>query len=182
MHADCTYVNEEISTSVSIWIPLIDTTINNGCLGVIEGSHLITNKIRGPGIQQNSFTQDRNWIKKYGTLLPVKAGDAIIYHHGLLHYSLANSSAESRPALNLSVAPIDSSIVHYCVPEGAEEIEKYKVDDNDFFLDYDNFQRPRHGKLLEKFPRSHVKFIDDKMQNYHQNFSILERIKRFFIS
>lgn len=181
MHADWTYVDETKFRSISVWIPFVDTNERNGCFGVIEKSHLFMNSIRGPGIQQNNFKRDRIWVKKYGKLVPVKAGDAIVFDHALLHYSLANTSQESRPALNLSLVPKATPIVHYCIPEGEQVIEKYNVNDEDFFLDYENWQRPKRGKPVAFLSKKDIVFIDDKVENYGRNYlTPTQRIKSFF--
>lgn len=163
LHADWTYVDENKYRSIAIWIPLVDTDEENGCLGVIEGSHRIMNKIRGPRIQQSSYTHDKEWVKKTGRLLPVKAGCAVIYDHALLHYSPPNRSGKIRPALNLSLVPKEAEVIHYCIPEGGNEIELYKVENPQFYIHYSNFQRPETGKLIEKLPTSIVAFIDEKI-------------------
>ncbi|MBL7799999.1 MAG: phytanoyl-CoA dioxygenase family protein [Chitinophagales bacterium] len=166
MHADWTYVDETKFRSISAWIPLVDTNKQNGCFGVIDESHVFTNLIRGPRIQQNNFKRDRVWVKKYGKLICLKAGDAIIFDHALLHFSLANFSGVVRPAINMSMVPKDVEVVHYCVPTGANEIEKYIVDDLNFYLEYDNWERPRIGKPVEYLPIETIKYIDYHLENY----------------
>ena len=136
MHADWTYVDEKNFCSVSVWVPLIDVDEKNGCFGVVAGSHKITNIIRGPQIKQtSSLERDKVWEKRYGKLIPMKAGDAIIYNHALLHYSLANTSNIARPAINLSMAPAVPWL-HYCRPE--TDIEVYRVADTSFYTHYNN--------------------------------------------
>ena len=166
MHADWTYVNEPEYRSVSVWIPLVDTNATNGCLGVIAGSHKFMNNIRGPLIQQNSFTHDRQWVEKYGELLPLKAGDAIIYDHA--------------PAINLSLAPSQAQLIHYCMPQGVDTIQKYLVPDNDFYIQYDNFQTPQTGTIIETLPAHTVKFIDKKMNRLWLR-RLAEKAKSVFI-
>lgn len=182
MHADWTYVDETRHRSVSVWIPLVDTDARNGCLGVIEGSHQIMNLIRGPGIQQNHFVHDREWVKKYGKLLPMRAGDAIVYDHALLHFSPANVSGAIRPALNLSLVPRGVPVIHYCIPEGGDVsvIEKYEVTDDSFYIRYDNFQRPELGTPVETLPKSVVVFIDEKMENYGRPPGLFKRMLAAF--
>lgn len=166
LHADWTYVDENKHRSIAIWIPLVDTNEENGCLGVIKGSHRIMNKIRGPRIQQSSYAYDKEWVKVLGELLPTKAGSAIIYDHALLHFSPPNRSGKIRPALNLSLVPKDAEIIHYCIPEGEDDIELYKVEDTQFYIHYNHFQRPETGILAGKFSANAVPFIDDKINSF----------------
>ena len=166
LHADWTYADEDQFRSIAIWIPLVDTDEMNGCLGVIEGSHKVLNKIRGPRIQQSSYRNDKTWVKKFGKLLPVKAGHAVIYDHALMHYSPPNRSGEIRPALNLSMVPEEAEVIHYCIPEGATEIEVYSVKENSFYINYDNYQRPETNSLIKTLPADTVMWIDGKMDNF----------------
>jgi hypothetical protein len=180
MHADWAYVDEERFRSVAIWIPLIDVDETNGCLGIIEGSHKVTNPIRGPQIRQSSQQHELEWERRYGRLLPMKAGDAIIYDHGLLHYSHPNKTDKPRPALNFSLAPSAATpLLHYCGFEGSDQIDMYSVSDPDFYIHYTHFQHPETGQLLKKIPVSTVKYIDDRMNNFRKQ-SALDKIKSWF--
>jgi hypothetical protein len=172
-HTDWTYLDEGQYNSVAIWLPLIDVNLENGCLGIIKSSHRITNSIRGPRIEESSRKKNEYWAKKYGTLLNMKAGDAVFYHHGLLHFSPSNKTNEIRPAINLTVVPEEAECLHYCIPEGASEIELYAVDGPDFYLNYNNFQRPETNSLINKIPPHFVKFLDERMKNF--------AIKRYFM-
>lgn len=181
MHADWTYVDEPKFRSVSAWISLVDTNKANGCFGVIEGSQAFMNTVRGPGIQQNNFKRDRIWVKKYGKLLPVKAGDAIVFDHALLHFSPPNTTPQTRLALNLSMVPSAADVIHYCIPEGETQIEKYEVHNNDFFLQYDNWQRPQIGQPVAFLPKSTIQYIDDKVEHYGEtNLTTWGRLVSFF--
>jgi hypothetical protein len=166
LHSDWTYVNEDEFRSIAAWVPLVDADENNGCLGVIEGSHKVISKIRGPRIQLSGYVNDKNWVKKYGKLLPVKAGTAIIFDHALMHYSPANNTSQSRPALNLSMVPEETEIVHYCIPEGSTEVEMYRVEGSEFFLKYSNFQRPETNSLIGTLPANTIILVDEKMENF----------------
>jgi ectoine hydroxylase-related dioxygenase (phytanoyl-CoA dioxygenase family) len=132
----------------------------------VEGSHKITNKIRGPLIQESTRNFNELWASKYGKLLPMKAGDAVFYHHGLLHFSPPNKTNQVRPALNLTVVPEQANCIHFCKPEGSEEIELYRVDGFMFYINYNHFQRPETKSLINKYPTDIVKYIDPHMKKY----------------
>jgi hypothetical protein len=163
LHADWAYVNEATSRSVSVWVPLVDTDEHNGCLGVVPQSHTLVNAVRGPLIRQSSRDHELEWSNELGVLLPMKAGQAVIYDHGLLHYSPANASGVARPAINLSLVPNGEEIIHYCMPEGANQIEIYRVNDASFYINYEHFQRPETNTLIDTLPADVVKWMDDKM-------------------
>lgn len=166
IHTDWTYVDENQESSIAVWSPLVDTFPQNGCFGIVPGSHKITNKIRGPLIRESSRNFNAEWAKNYGELLPMKAGDVIFYHHGLLHFSPPNKTDKIRPAINLTLVPENAKCLHFCMPEGSNEIEVYQVDDAEFYLDYQHFQRPNQGTLIKKLPIETVSYIDSEMKNF----------------
>ncbi len=166
MHADWTYVDESKYRSVAAWISLVDVTEENGCFGVIRGTHRVSAPIRGPRIQQTSYQHDKDWVKAKGELLPMPAGSVIIFDHALLHYSPPNRTEVTRPALNISLVPAEARVMHYCIPEGANDIEVYAVEDNDFYIRYNNYQRPETGTLTGTIPAQSVGYIDDRMQQF----------------
>ena len=180
LHADWTYVDETKFSSVAIWVPLVDVDQENGCFGVIEGSHRVTNIIRGPMLKQSTLQRDKEWEQRLGKLIPMKAGDAIIYNHRLLHYSLPNRSHMARPAINLSLVPKDVPWLHYCKPEGAGEIEVYGVTDTGFYIHYNNFQRPETGNLLAKLPNETIEYIDDRMERFGKPQGIFHQLRAWF--
>ena len=164
LHSDWTYVQEPDFCSIAIWVPLVDVDESNGCFGVISGSHKLHNPIRGPLIRQSARKDDPIWQKRYGQLLPMKAGDAVIYNHSLLHFSPPNRTSTVRPAVNLSLVPSKVPCIHYCMPEGSNQIEMYSVENSDFFIHYDNFQKPKSGKVIKTLPPEAAPYIDSQMK------------------
>ncbi len=166
LHADWTYVDEYKYRSLAVWIPLVDTDEKNGCFGLIPGSHKLTPIIRGPKITQGDWQNFEKWISAKGKLLRVKAGEGVIYDHALLHFSPPNVSGKIRPALNLSCAPTNAQLHHYCVPEGTTLVRKYKVDDLSFFIHYNNFQVPERGVVEEYFELDSLHYMDEEMNAF----------------
>lgn len=117
-----------------------------------------------------------------GKLLPVKSGEAVIYNHRLLHYSMPNNSNKVRPAINLSMVPQNTAMIHYTVPEGTEGVHRYEIEDNDFFIYYDNFQVPERGKLTNIDTHS-VPMLNnraDAFVNKYAKTSVMDKIKAWF--
>jgi hypothetical protein len=183
LHADWTYVDEQQHTSMAIWLPLVDTDAGNGCLGLIPYSQHLTHHLRGPRIKQCEYGIHEVLINSAGKLIPLKAGGAIIYNHKLLHYSLPNNSGSVRPALNLSLTPRNTTIVHYTMPEGKEQVQKYEVPDFDFFIHYDNFQVPEKGLLVENIDPRSIPGFDEQVSEFINNYprpNMVERLKELF--
>ncbi len=183
LHADWAYVEETQYRGISIWLPLVDTTKINGCLGVLPGSHKVLNAVRGPGIKQSSYKSDALWVKKFGNLLPMKAGEAIFYDHALMHYSPSNKSGKVRPAINLSIVPQSAEIIHYSLPGGeGDTIEKYTVNDPSFFINYTHFQRPESAIPVSFIPLQTVVHIDNRMKDFKSSIpeNWLKSLLRYF--
>ncbi|MCB9256459.1 MAG: phytanoyl-CoA dioxygenase family protein [Chitinophagales bacterium] len=142
LHADWTYVNEEETQSIALWCPLVDTCLENGMLGVVPKSHLLEKNFRGPKIPSPFHDYNQYIIDTYGKLLEVKAGQAVIYNHRLLHFSPPNLSKEPRLAFNLVLVPKDAEIVHYAAFDSYPKVFKYTGLNSDFFINYVHFQIP----------------------------------------
>lgn len=171
MHADWAYVKEPAEMSIAIWIPLIDTDENNGGIGVIPFSQHLSPDIRGPRILQWNPPVAEELIAKGGKLLPMPAGHALIYNHRLLHYSPPNNSSVTRPAINISLVRKGAEVFHYTVPEGTDEIHEFSVENDDFFLRYNNFKMPETGRLIAKHSVNKVPLINAQIPDFLERYS-----------
>ncbi len=183
LHADWTYVDESKSSSYAIWIPLVDTNTQNGCIGVIPFSHYLSYPIRGPRILQWTCPTEEILIEKLGKLFPMQTGQALIYNHRTLHYSMPNESNHLRPSINVSLTPKDEPIIHYTMPEGEKEVIKFKVTNDFFFLDYNNFQMPKHGTMLEKVIPESIPLLNERVKSFltkYETHGILSYLKKLF--
>ncbi|MFN8394084.1 MAG: phytanoyl-CoA dioxygenase family protein [Bacteroidia bacterium] len=140
-HQDWTFVDEKEYWSATLWIPLVDVDMDNGCLGVIKGSHRYFDwprcspspQFRTP-LGEHMFT-----IFPYLTLVPMKAGQAIIFDNRTLHASPPNTTDSPRLAAGIGVTHKDAKLFHhYLLPgQGPETVEVYAIT-REFFLDYNN--------------------------------------------
>jgi len=166
LHADWAYVDENNSSSYAVWIPLVNTNMENGCIGVIPFSQHLSYHIRGPRILQWTPPTEEMLIGKLGKLFSMKTGQALIYNHRTLHYSLPNNTATVRPSVNISLTPKGESLIHYTMPEGEKTVLKFEVADDKFFIDYDNFQMPRHGKIIERISPETIPLLNESAENF----------------
>lgn len=144
IHQDWTFVDEARLHSLNVWCPLIDTTPENGRLHLFKGSHRLLPVLRGPFFPSPYVTHARMIASRYLTELPLRAGEAVIYDHALVHASPPNRSGKPRPAANLALVPAEADMIHaYIDPEdplGRPEI--FGVDET-FFLSNIIGERPR---------------------------------------
>jgi phytanoyl-CoA hydroxylase len=115
-HQDNAVLTEDAdSTNVlTVWIPLVDSTAENGCLIVIPGSHrccpddsssLVPHCNSGHGvlrIPESVIELHRDKVIP----VPVKRGGVLIFHRRLMHASLPNLTEELRASLDLRYQPL----------------------------------------------------------------------------
>jgi hypothetical protein len=149
VHQDWTFVDETRMESLNVWCPLIDTTPENGRLHLFKGSHRLLNVVRGPFFPNPYVTNAKVIARSYLSEQPLRAGEAVIYSHALVHASPPNRSAKPRPAANLALVPAEAQMIHaYLDPEdpsGRPEI--FSVDDA-FFLSNIIGERPEGARSI----------------------------------
>ncbi|MBK7638818.1 MAG: phytanoyl-CoA dioxygenase family protein [Bacteroidetes bacterium] len=147
-HQDWTFVEDETKhCSVTCWIALVDTDMDNGCMGVIKGSHKFFNSVRpSPSPQVPSpLAKHMFSLFPYFELLPMKAGEALIFDNRTFHSSPPNITAAPRLAVGLSFTQKEAELRHYFLkPDTKDVLLKYKIDQQ-FFMKYDN------GKLAKMY-------------------------------
>lgn len=139
-HQDWTFTDESKFASYTVWIPLVDTTIENGALCVIPGSHKFFDHPRSsPSPQSKSAIADHMFtLFPYAKAIPMKAGQALIFNNKTIHASPPNVSENTRLAVGIGVVNSNAPLWHYYQsPKQENTLEKYEVDE-DFFIQYDN--------------------------------------------
>lgn len=164
LHQDWTYVNEEEFRSVAIWIALTDNNEQTGCLHVVEQSHLWGNAYRGPGLSWK-FENVTESLRKNLLPLPLKAGEALVWDHRLIHASNPNTAAYARLAATAILVPQEATAFHFVkefVPQ--ESVCRYEVD-TDFFLRYTMQNlKELNVTLAVKYPERHQPYTDSDLQ------------------
>lgn len=121
-HQDWNIVDETKYRSFTIWVPLQDITEDNGAMYVLPGSH---NWIRG----YRHITIDSVYGKvydlawKHSIPLYMKAGEAVIFDHALVHASKPNCSDELRICATYGLISQDATMRIYLNDNG--NIEEY---------------------------------------------------------
>lgn len=129
-HQDWNLVDETKARSYNLWIPLIDVNEENGAVFVLAKSHSKIQTIRGPQIA-SAFKQIEQELWKYLTPLPMKAGEALLYDHALLHGSPPNKTISARLGIVIGIVKKDIDLQIYGEING--NINSYVCDEN-FFL------------------------------------------------
>lgn len=118
-HQNLTTVDETKFVSLSIWAPLQATTIHNGTLCFVPGSHLKFSCYRNHNIKWEPLNvlphfEDYN-------MLPVdmNLGDVLVFDDRIVHGSPDNSSTQNRLVLHALAIPQEAQPV-YCKKTGSE--------------------------------------------------------------
>lgn len=152
IHQDMTLVDESNFVGLNIWSPLCDTNNINGALHVLPQSHRIFPTYRSatiPAICDKYYSL----IKRYMKPIYIKAGEAIVFEHGLLHYSPVNTSGKIRISTNIFITHKDAKITICYYDKDTNKIELIEQSD-DFFNTFqqfnDNYNKKRQitGKSI----------------------------------
>jgi hypothetical protein len=168
--------NEEDGySSITCWISLVDTNIDNGGMGVIRGSHkFMMNHRPSPSPQcPVPLSEHMFSIFPYLHTVDVKAGEVLMFDNRTFHASPPNTSDSIRLASGVGVTQKDAKLVHYYLkPDGTfKTMLRYNVDE-DFFLKYENETLARmydEGKLIEGYgepvevPYEYTKYSQEEM-------------------
>jgi hypothetical protein len=164
-HQDWTFVdNEPDFESYTCWMPLVDTDSENGMLGVVPGSHseyLRPRASPSPQFPRGFPETDETYSRlRY---LPLRAGEAVVFNHRVIHASLPNTSGQDRPALILAFTSFEATLVHITLSaaSGKEELLKYAVDEKFFDLHsneslsrvYASRERIEGYRIMERIPK-----------------------------
>jgi len=147
-HQDSSHVDESCSFSVYAWIPLVDTTIENGAFHVLPESHLWGNKHRSLNVPW-VFSGCEAELLKLSVPVTIRSGEVCFFEGALIHSSPPNNSNETRVALNYFIKPSNQQFLHHFVDDDTPEgkVEVFGVD-IDFFYSEDFESRPNKALFL----------------------------------
>ena len=146
IHQDWTVVDESAYASITCWVPLVDTTIQNGAFQVIDGSHLFSDALRGPSLPVAFEGQDLSGFLK---TIPLKKGEAILFNHALIHASHSNQSEQDRVAVTFGLTHEEASLLMYYQKDNL--VEQWQMPDH-MFLEYPKVRfEPKIGTFSKSF-------------------------------
>ena len=131
-HYHPTIVDESKYRSLAVWVPLTATTVEMGTLHVVRGSHKFANSFRA----YNDYYLTHKGVsgklmKKYGTPLLLKAGQAVVFDDRLIHWTPPNKSSRIRTAIKLDFIPRETELtIYYRANE--QELSSYTIDEKSF--------------------------------------------------
>jgi len=111
-HQDKSYWPDANSNPViTVWIPLVDSTIENGCLHILPRTHrqrlLSHHRETYSGTGYEETDAEHVTGRDRAVALPLEAGGAILFNDRCLHMSTPNNSATVRWSVDLRYQPTD---------------------------------------------------------------------------
>lgn len=140
VHQDWNVVDETKYQSVNVWVPLHDVDESAGALWVLKGSHRINRKIRGAGYLFPEYGNYTNELEKAAVSIKLKAGEAIVFYHSVIHGSPPNLSGKNREAACFTVIPKEAPLCIYFQPSMNDALEVHQPED-DFMFNYTDLRK-----------------------------------------
>lgn len=171
LHQDWTLVDETQFTSASIFCPVEDVSLENGCLQVLKGSHKwFYNNSRSISIP--SVFVEFSQINKGLVAMPVKAGEAVLFDHKVFHGSMQNHTNKIRVAVAIGINTKGAELFHL-IRKGDRV---HKIAANDEFGQYGIaklFQNEAYDyEKIDEFDFSKLNVIssEDFFEEYHRRY------------
>lgn len=138
VHQDLSLVDEREHRSVEVWVALEDTGPDNGQLWMVPGSHTWVPTLRGIHTFPSAFGGvAKRLMQRHSVAVPVRAGDAVVFTHAVVHFSMPNRTERPRLVAITDLIPEEAPHIHYFGnPEGGIDI--YRIDDS-FWTDNSPF-------------------------------------------
>lgn len=165
-HQDWSFTDDNQFNSVTVWSALQDTDINNGAMAVLPGSH---KWFTGPRASPSPgyitpFQAHGMDLFPYMKLIPMKAGQALIFENKTLHASPPNNTKVARIGAGIGITQVEAPLLHYYVIPGTQpqELQSYEVD-RKFFYKYSNstlLRLQKEGKFPEGYAEG-AKVLND---------------------
>ncbi len=111
-HQDLTYTDERRHRTTLVWVPLCDVDARNGAMAVVPGSHRWTDGCRPGGPLPLPTEAHQEALAERSVVVPLRAGEALLYDAGLVHGSGPNPTDSPRPAVGVALAPRGAELVH----------------------------------------------------------------------
>lgn len=143
LHRDYSTQDEQEFQYRNIWIPLVDTTPQNGALYALKRSHTFFDYPL-PMFCKWEYIEFQDMLFKHCDVINAKAGDLVVYADRTLHGSFINRSSVPRPVVHFGLLHPDAELCYYYLDEETKEVSVYDVPFSFFFENKYGNQDGRH--------------------------------------
>ena len=139
LHQDSTSLDEMRYSCLSVWIPLQDTDLNNGCMCVVPHSHKMFSPYRSISFPQ-PFDGISDTVRKYLQPIEMKAGEILLFDNRLVHNSVVNASGQDRVVVMSGIFPAQAKMIR-CYKDMSKTDSAIEIieEEDDFLLTFENF-------------------------------------------
>jgi len=149
MHQDWTLIDEVKHRGLTMWCPLTDTTEENGTLNLIKYSHKIFDNTRGHNIDLPYLDYVDELVENYLSPIYLKAGQAVLFDHRLVHASFPNLGSKVRVAVGMTILPKEAEFIHHYKSLDNGRVSVYNSDD-DFLINFGFQESPDKLNFVEE--------------------------------
>lgn len=150
LHQDLSLVDERLYRSVEVWAPLDEVDSDNGQLWMVPGSHDWIPTLRGIHAFPFAFgAVAERLVRQHAEPVPVSPGQAVVFNHATVHFSMPNTTESPRRVAITDVIPSEAEHLHY-FGDGNGGVNTYAIGD-DFWTDNSPFtlrKPPPHSSLV----------------------------------
>jgi hypothetical protein len=183
-HEDITLIDTKKDFGCYAWIPLQDVTEENGCMFVVEKSHLffdnyVSFTYKNENIPISSLNP--SMIHK----LEMKVGEVLFFNNRLYHGSFPNKTNTIRVALNALITSKEAPLLYY-QKKDEHTASEYFVTTQSFLNSYKSYSQgllPDGAIFSKDIPYSHIP-TDSKRLNeaflYRNKIPFWARLKMAF--
>jgi len=164
IHQNWPMIADLNDTTVTIWCPLGDVVASNGALQFVQGSHKILPHVEGPMCPGFFDSFRKELIQRHLTPNEMKAGEAMIFDDGLIHWSANNDSDTPRIAIQIALAPAELQPVFFFYDRSHPERFELVEADREFYLASDVVdltKRQPHWKHIG-FVKNENRYINEE--------------------
>jgi hypothetical protein len=131
VHLNWITVDDPLETTLTIWIPLEHTDVENGTIHVVPGSHKLYPDVASATAEQYFASFHNELISSHLQPLELEPGQAVIFDDTLIHWSTDNLSDTARVAVQVELVPRDA-VTAIWIPDPADRrwFILYEMDTN----------------------------------------------------
>lgn len=191
LHQGVNFVDETNGQrSITVWIPLQDVSPENGNMQIIRGTHKFFDQDVRSQHYQPPYSEIKPHIRKhYLENVPMKAGEAWIFTHRLLHCSPMNVTDKVRIATLNVYVPSECPVISYYKDNDdimSKEVEILEYTEDNYYKQNVK-SKPNvsgivsRGKAYEKQYKLTEKEFDQLYEEYNPSKKgLLDKIKAIF--